>query len=120
MIKGMLSTIMGAKPPAKAAYQQLSSSPSFKSPKAWTAPGFSLMEYDVIILPGGHDKGVKQIIESESLRAHLAEFFPFTKDGAEGMNGKKKVCGAIWYAFIIYQVFLKYLTVRFPVMESWC
>jgi len=99
MIEGMLSVIMGAKPQAKAAYQLLSSSASFKSPKAWTAPGFSLMEYDVVILPGGHDKGVKQIIESEQLRAHLAEFFPLTKDQVEGAGGKK-VCGAIWYVYI--------------------
>jgi metallophosphoesterase superfamily enzyme len=55
------------------------------------------MEYDVVILPGGHDKGVKQIIENESLRVHLAEFFPLTKDASCNAHGKKKLCGAIWW-----------------------
>ncbi|KIM23658.1 hypothetical protein M408DRAFT_332258 [Serendipita vermifera MAFF 305830] len=101
MISGMLSTVMGAKPPAKAAYQLLSSSTSFKNPKAWTTVGFSLLDYDVLILPGGHDKGVKQIIENESLRLHLAEFFPLTKDVPDDLNRKKKVCGAICHGVMV-------------------
>jgi len=93
MISGPLAAVLGAKQEAKQAYTQMAESTAFHSPKAWTAPEFSLLEYDVLILPGGHDKGVKQIIESESLRTHLRQFFPLTKGE---MDGKKKVCGAIW------------------------
>ena len=93
MISGPLAAVLGAKQEAKQAYTQMAESTVFHSPKAWTAPEFSLLEYDVLILPGGHDKGVKQIIESESLRTHLRQFFPLTKGE---VAGKKKVCGAIW------------------------
>jgi hypothetical protein len=89
-VVNVLFTRKGAKPPAREAYVKFSSSETFKNPLSWSAPGFSLMNYDILILPGGHDKGVRQIIENEQLRTHLKEFFPHTK--REG----KKVCGAIW------------------------
>lgn len=54
------------------------------------------MDYDVIVFPGGHDKGVKQIIESESLRVHLNQYFPYTKEKGDS-SGRKKVCAAIWW-----------------------
>jgi hypothetical protein len=96
MISGALAAVLGAKEEAKQAYTQMADSAAFHSPKAWAAPEFSLLEYDVLILPGGHDKSVKQIIESESLSTHLREFFPLTRGE---VAAKKKVCGAIWCVF---------------------
>ena len=83
---------MGSKQPARVAYESFSASSSFLSPKSWSNDAFDLMQYDVLLLPGGHDKGVKQIIESESLKKHLPRFFEATKG-----DGDKKVVAAIWY-----------------------
>lgn len=98
MITGATGVLLGAKTEGKAAYLEMSESASCRSPKSWTSTGFSLLEYDVLILPGGHDKGVKQIIESESLAAHLREFFPLTRGE---VVGKKKVCGAICHGVLV-------------------
>ena len=84
--------IKGAKTQAKDAYKEMTESPAWKTPLSWSDPNFSLMSYDILILPGGHDKGVKQIIESEAIRPHLRAFFPLTQ-GAEN----KKICAAIWF-----------------------
>jgi hypothetical protein len=67
-------------------------SPAFQKPLAWSAEGFSLASYDLVLLPGGHDKGVKQLIESPSLRKALIDYFPGT------VAGGTKTLGAIWYA----------------------
>jgi hypothetical protein len=127
MMKGLLANIgLGAKQPAKDAYETMIRSAAFapSAIRSWSSsslssmgestnettaegsnlpsdpnvssnPPFSIMEYDVIILPGGHDKGVKQIIESESLRVHLNQFFPHTKGDVDA-GERKKVCAAIW------------------------
>lgn len=109
MITGATGVLLGAKTEGKAAYLEMSESASCRSPKSWTSTGFSLLEYDVLILPGGHDKGVKQIIESESLAEHLREFFPLTRGE---VVGKKKVCGAIWYESHIMGLAILCSTVR--------
>ena len=53
--------------------------PSVQNPLAWTSPTFSLVSYDLIFLPGGHEKGVRQIIDSAVVQQLLAEYFPQTK-----------------------------------------
>lgn len=61
------------------------------TPLAWTEPKFSLLDFDVVFLPGGHDKGVRQILDSSVIQDHLAAYFPLTRKGGEG----KKVVAAI-------------------------
>ena len=48
-------------------------------PFSWTAPDFSLDPFDIVLLPGGHDKGMRQIIESASLHKLLLDYFPKTR-----------------------------------------
>ncbi|KAF8574202.1 class I glutamine amidotransferase-like protein [Ramaria rubella] len=96
MMKGLLSKLAGAKAPAKKAYGLMVNSSSFKTPLSWTSNDFTLLAYDVLILPGGHDKGVKQIIESKYLKPHLVKFFPLTLGVAP-----KKVCGAICHGVMV-------------------
>jgi hypothetical protein len=53
----------------------------YQGPVSWTSPGFSLKDYDLVFLPGGYDKHMKQYITSGSLHKHLAEYMPLTKKG---------------------------------------
>jgi putative intracellular protease/amidase len=53
--------------------------PVVQHPLSWTDPSFTLNPYDLIFLPGGHEKGVRQIIDSSVVHAHLASYFPQTK-----------------------------------------
>lgn len=64
--------------------------PAFQAPLSWSKEDFSLEEYDLVLLPGGHDKGVKQLIESPTLRQKLIDYFPGTEAGG------KKTVAAIW------------------------
>ena len=109
MLTGTLASLLGAKADAKEAYtNSLSTSASFKAPKAWNDPEFSLRLYDVVIIPGGHERrgenkqesedgstGVRQIIESRHLRSLLSEIWPYTRVENHS-NGKRIVVGAIW------------------------
>ena len=46
---------------------------------AWTAEGFSLDPYDLVFLPGGHEKGVVQVINSPVTHRLIADYFPKTR-----------------------------------------
>ncbi|KAL9118529.1 MAG: hypothetical protein Q9187_004920 [Circinaria calcarea] len=48
-------------------------------PLKWTDPGFTLDPYDLLFFPGGHEKGVRQVIENPVLRRLLVEYFPQTR-----------------------------------------
>ncbi|KAF8996563.1 hypothetical protein BDZ89DRAFT_1084144 [Hymenopellis radicata] len=61
-------------------------SPEAKAPLNWSDPAFNMLDYDLVLLPGGHDKGVKVLIESEEIHRGLASFFPLTN--REGGSGK--------------------------------
>ena len=54
-------------------------SASFKQPHSWTEPSFTLEPYDLVFLPGGHEKGVRQIIDSLRVHELLASYFPKTE-----------------------------------------
>lgn len=93
MLEGITGTLVGADAQARAAYTDMSTnSTSFKEPRAWTDPSFSMDQYDLVMLPGGHEKTMRQIIESKTLHNHLAQFFPKTLRNAEG---PKKTLAAI-------------------------
>ena len=50
-----------------------------KSPLAWTATGFSLDPFDLLFFPGGHQKRVRQVIDSPIVHRLVAEYFPKTR-----------------------------------------
>lgn len=64
---------------------------------AWSDPDFTLTDYDFLFFPGGHQKGVRQVIESEKLHRLIGDYFVLTRraevDGDEG-RGKKGI-GAV-------------------------
>jgi len=89
MLYGIVGALLGANRDAKAAYHAMIASESdvagsVSKPHAWTSPDFSLAEYDLVFLPGGHDKGVRQIIDSSRMHDLLADYFPTTRRSKPG------------------------------------
>jgi len=56
----------------------MSKTPEFLQPLSWSSPDFTLDNYNLIFLPGGHEKGVRQLIDSATMHKHLASYFPAT------------------------------------------
>lgn len=56
----------------------MAASGEWQKPLAWTAPGFTLDPYSLVFLPGGHDKAVRQILDSKTVHDLLAAHFPKT------------------------------------------
>ena len=69
----------GAKKEVVTMYNRMAKSQEMRQPLAWSAPDFSFDPFDIVLLPGGHDKGMRQIIDSASLHKLLLDFFPKTR-----------------------------------------
>jgi hypothetical protein len=72
------SPLQGATSRAVKAYDAMAATPEFAKPLSWSSPTFSLSSYNLIFLPGGHEKGVRQLIDSPIMAQHLASYFPQT------------------------------------------
>lgn len=46
---------------------------------AWADDGFTLNPYDLVFLPGGHEKGVVQVINSPVTHKLMVDYFPQTR-----------------------------------------
>ncbi|KAI1331519.1 class I glutamine amidotransferase-like protein [Xylariaceae sp. FL0255] len=79
MLEGITGKLLGAKKDVVSMYKAMQQSEEMQHPIAWSAPGFSLDNYDLVLLPGGHEKSVRQIIESTTVHALLLDYFPQTK-----------------------------------------
>ena len=76
----------------------MAESAEWKTPLSWNTEGFTLDDYDLVFLPGGHEKSVRQVIDSKDVHRLLIDFFPKTKKqpppGSSDSHGKK-VVGAV-------------------------
>ncbi|TVY26242.1 Uncharacterized protein LHYA1_G004961 [Lachnellula hyalina] len=79
MLQGITQKLIGATKDAVNAYKEMSITPEFQRPVSWTSADFSLESYNLVFLPGGHEKGVRQLIDSPIIHKHLASYFPATK-----------------------------------------
>ncbi|KAJ3315769.1 hypothetical protein HDU93_004608, partial [Gonapodya sp. JEL0774] len=79
MLSGPLAALFGAAEPAKTAYASLCEFPAFQKPRSWSDPSFNLEEFDMVFLPGGHEKSIRQILDSDRVHKLLAAYFPLTK-----------------------------------------
>jgi putative intracellular protease/amidase len=73
----------------------MSQSPEFSSPLAWTSSSFSLAPYNLVFLPGGHEKGVRQLIDSSIMQSHLASYFPQTEKTKNNQKAVAAVCHGV-------------------------
>lgn len=73
----------------------MAASDEMRHPLSWTDPGFTLDAFDVVVLPGGHDKAMRQIIDSAAVQKLLLEYFPQTKKPG------RKVVAAICHGVMV-------------------
>ncbi|KAI1188588.1 class I glutamine amidotransferase-like protein [Nemania serpens] len=79
MVEGLTQKLLGAKTQVVATYRQMQQSEEMRHPLSWSAPDFSLDPYDLVFLPGGHEKSVRQVIDSPILHRLMLDYFPKTK-----------------------------------------
>ncbi|KAI1763670.1 class I glutamine amidotransferase-like protein [Hypoxylon sp. FL1150] len=95
MLEGFTQKLLGAKKGVVTKYKKMAVSDEMRHPLSWSAPDFSLDPFDLVIFPGGHDKGVKQIIESPVVHKLMVDYFPKTK------KPSNKVVGAVCHGVMV-------------------
>lgn len=85
----------GAKKETVALYNAMAQSSEYQHPLSWSAPDFSLDPYDLVFLPGGHEKSVRQVIDSEIVHKLMADYFPKT------LKPGKKTVAAICHGVMV-------------------
>ncbi|KAI0505416.1 class I glutamine amidotransferase-like protein [Xylaria bambusicola] len=84
MLQGVTQKLLshqkqGATKDVVAKYKQMQQSEEMLHPLSWSAPDFSLDPYDLVLFPGGHEKSVRQVIESPTVHKLMLDYFPKTK-----------------------------------------
>lgn len=82
---GIWKPILQAKPDAVKAYYEMEKSEAFCDPIKYT--DLKEENFDAILLPGGHDKGVKEYLESKVLQQLIVNFFTAQKPVAAICHG---------------------------------
>ncbi|KAM0542743.1 hypothetical protein ACHAPJ_012676 [Fusarium lateritium] len=95
MMEGVTGKILGAKSAIVKQCKDMFNSEEARHPLSWTAPGFSLDDYNLVLFPGGHDKGVRQIIDSKEVHKLMLDYFPKTK------KPSNKAVGAICHGVMV-------------------
>lgn len=85
---GIFKKLLKARKDGVEAYKLMSESDEFKHPIRYN--DIRVSDYDGIFLPGGHDKGVKEYLESEILQNEIPLFFQ-----------KEKKIGAICHGVVL-------------------
>ena len=79
---------MGAKPDALAAYRELEKNEAFRHPIPYE--NIDPQEYNLLLLPGGHARGMRQYLESKVVQHKALEFLK-----------QNKVVGAICHGVLV-------------------
>ena len=85
---GLFRSILKARQDAVDAYAKMIQSKAFLQPLAYA--DLKESDFDGLLLPGGHDKGVKEYLESEKLQKLSVDFFK-----------QKKAVGAICHGVVV-------------------
>lgn len=70
---GLLAPFLRANAGGQAAYAAMTASAAFRTPLPYAA--IRVEDFDAILLPGGHAKGMRPYLESPLLQGHVAAFF---------------------------------------------
>ena len=82
---GWLKGVLQADSNGRSAYAAMLQSPEFKSPLRWA--DFRAADFDAVLLPGGHAKGMRPYLESTVLQGQVAQFFAANKPVAAICHG---------------------------------
>ncbi|HVO30088.1 MAG TPA: type 1 glutamine amidotransferase domain-containing protein [bacterium] len=85
MITGSLFGQLGATPENVAKYRAMEQTPAFRAPIRYAEIDPS--RFDLLLLPGGHAKGMRQYLESKTLQEKVAAFFAAKKPVAAICHG---------------------------------
>lgn len=74
----------------------MSKDPAFTTPLSWSTPALAseISSYSLVFLPGGHDAGVRQLLDSAAVHGLLAQYFPLTA------KPSKKAVGAVCHGVL--------------------
>jgi putative intracellular protease/amidase len=73
LLSGVVFGRLGARDDAIEAYRELSTAPEFRSPVSWD--GLDVLDFDGLLLPGGHAPGMRQYLGAEKLQRQVATFW---------------------------------------------
>lgn len=82
---GIWKPVLRTRRDAVEAHHQMFSSDAFKNPRSYDQ--LQEQEFDALLLPGGHDKGVKEYLESTVLQQLVVDFFRADKPVAAICHG---------------------------------
>ena len=85
----------GAKRSAVELYNEMVASEECQHPLSWSEPGFTFDSFNLVLFPGGHDKGVRQVIDSPIVHRLVLEYQPQTK------KPSNKVIGAVCHGVMV-------------------
>lgn len=88
LLSGVLFGKLGAEPEPISFYEQLTADPAFREPVAWGE--VEPTDFDGLLLPGGHAKGMRQYLGDAELQAKVAAFW-----------GLERPVGAICHGVIV-------------------
>ena len=91
---GIWKSLLQARRDAVAAYTDMERSTAFTNPLTYTTA--KVEDYDALLLPGGHDKGVKEYLESAILQKLVVDFFHAQKPVAAICHGVVLVSRSIY------------------------
>jgi putative intracellular protease/amidase len=91
MLTGWTQTFLGADKQTISLYDAMTESAAWKSPRSYSEPSFSLDGFDLVFLPGGHDKGIRQLLDDKRAHELLVSYFPQTLRS----NASGKYCAAV-------------------------
>ena len=77
LITGVIFGQLGAKPEAIQIYRALQKAPEFTHPIKYSAVNVS--DFELLHLPGGHAKGMRQYLENETLQKIVLQFYEANK-----------------------------------------
>lgn len=97
MLEGLTQKILGATKSVVSQYNDMIASPEWAAPLSWMTPTLDLATYDLVFCPGGHDKGVTQVIDSPRVHELVAAYFPLTAR----TSGQKKAIGAVCHGVMV-------------------
>lgn len=82
---GIWKGILKARKDAMDAYHQMQQSKAFSNPLKYSE--LNEKDFDALLLPGGHDKGMKEYLESDILQNLVVDFFKAQKPVAAICHG---------------------------------
>jgi putative intracellular protease/amidase len=85
LLSGVIFGMLGAEPEPKEFYRELAETPGFKKPLAFA--DVDPDDFDSLLLPGGHAKGMRQVLECELLFDKVRAMFDARKQVAAICHG---------------------------------